>query len=108
MGKELKKEDYEWIYEYDSLTINRTKYYFRCVWSFDKKTVGDDRPSMQLVFNIFDDTAKEWINFSDFKGSYLAEKFIDYVKNTINGQRSVYWDNKVGRNFGKETTKGEN
>ena len=30
-------ENYEWIYKYDNLTINSKKYYFRCVWCFNKK-----------------------------------------------------------------------
>ncbi len=95
----MEKEDYEWIYEYDSLTINNKKYYFRCNFCFEKKCPQDNKPSMQLVFNIFNDTDKIWIDWNEFKGSYLAEKFTDYVKNTINGQRAVYWRNDKERNF---------
>ena len=91
--------DYEWVYEYDSLVINSNKYYFRCVWCFDKKCPQDNRPSMQLVFNIWNDTKKEWVDMQNFKGSYLAEKLTGYIKNTINGQRLVYWDNNIPRNF---------
>ena len=91
--------DNDWIYEYDSLTINSKKYYFRCVWCNDKKAPNDDKPSMQLVFNIFNDTDKVWLDWKEFKGSYLAEKLTDYVKNTLNGQRVVYWHNKVARKF---------
>lgn len=54
---------------------------------------------MQLVFNIFNDTDKEWIKWNDFKDSYLTEKLTDYVKNTLNGQRTAYWDNKKERKF---------
>lgn len=93
------EEDYKWIYEYDSLTINSKKYYFRCVWCFDKKCPQDNKPSMQLVFNIFNDTDKIWIDWNDFRNSYLAEKLTDYIKNTINGQRVVYWENNKKRDF---------
>lgn len=95
----MEKEDYEWIYEYDSLTINSNTYYFRCVWSFDKKASNDNKPSMQLVFNIFNDTEKKWVEWENFKGSYVAEKMTDYIRNTINGQRTAYWDNKKEREF---------
>ena len=93
------EEDYKWIYEHDSLTINSKKYYFRCVWCFHKKCPQDNKPSMQLVFNIFNDTDKIWIDWNDFRSSYLAEKLTDYIKNTINGQRLVYWENDKERDF---------
>ena len=91
--------EHEWIYEYDSLTINSKKFYFRCVWAYDTRTPQDNKPSIGLVFNIWNDTDKVWIDWKEFKGSYLAEKFIDYVKHTLNGQRLVYWDNKFERDF---------
>lgn len=91
--------EHDWIYKYDSLAINSKKYYFRCVWCFDKKAQNDNKPSMQLVFNIWNDTDKVWIDWNEFKGSYLAEKLTDYVKNTLNGQRTAYWDNKYDRDF---------
>lgn len=91
--------EHEWIYEYDSLTINGNLYYFRCVWSFDRKPANDNKPSIQLIFNIWNDTKKEWVDWNNFKGSYLAEKFNSYVKNTFNGQRACYWDNKIERKF---------
>ena len=97
----MSEKSYEWIYEYDSLTINSKKYFFRAVWSFDKKAPNDDKPAIQLVFNIFNDTDKIWLDWNEFKGSYLSEKFTDYIKNTINGQRIVYWDNKKEREFAK-------
>lgn len=54
---------------------------------------------MQLVFNIFNDTDKVWLDWDEFKGSYLAEKLTDYVKNTMNGQSRIYWENKYERDF---------
>lgn len=95
------KTEYEWIYEYDNLTINSKKYYFRCTFCFDKKAPNDNKPSMQLVFNIWNDTDKIWLDWNKFRDSYLAEKLTDYIKNTINGQRLVYWDNNIPKNFDK-------
>jgi len=54
---------------------------------------------MQLVFTIWNDTDKCIIDWDNFRGSYLAEKLTDYVKNTLNGQRRVYWDNDYNRDF---------
>ena len=89
----------EWIKEYDHLKINSKDYYFRCVWSSGKKAPNDDKPSLQLIFNIWNDTDKCWIDWNEFKGSYLAEKFCDYVRNTLNGQRTCYWDSNKPRDF---------
>lgn len=95
----MENQEHEWIYEYDSLTINNKKYFFRCVWSFNEKAQNEDKPAMKLIFNVFNDTDKEWVNWKDFKGSYLAEKLTDYVKNSLNGQRTCYWRNDLQRNF---------
>jgi len=93
----MEKHD-EWIKEYDCLTINKKKHWFKCSWAFDRKAPNDTDPSLQLVFIIYKETVG-WIEWEDFKGSYMAEKFRDYVKNTLNGQRAVYWDNKNERSF---------
>jgi len=92
-------QEHEWIYEYDSLTINSNKYFFRCYMAMDRKSPNNTNPSLQLTFKIWNDTKGLWINWNDFKGSYLAEKFIDYVKNTMNRQCKAYWDNKYHRDF---------
>ena len=68
------KNQDDWIKEFDYLVINGKKYYFRCVWSFNKKAPNEDKPAIQLVINIFDDDSQKWINWEDFKGSYLSEK----------------------------------
>ena len=93
----MKKED-EWIKECDCLTINNKKIWFRCVWSFAKKAPNENKPSMQLVFNIYKEY-EGWISWDDFKGSYIAEKLTDYVANTLNGQRTAHWDNGKKRAF---------
>ena len=90
----------DWIKECDHLKINGKDYYFRCTWSFDKKAPNNDNPSIQLIFHIWNETDKCWIDWNKFKGSYLAEKFTNYVKNTLNGQRTCYWDTSKAKDFG--------
>ena len=92
-------QEHEWIYEYDSLTINENKYFFRCYMAMERKSPNNTNPSLQLTFKIWNDTKGLWINCNDFKSSYLAEKFTDYIKNTINGQRKIYWDHKFEKDF---------
>lgn len=92
-------EECEWIKEYDHLKINGIDYYFRCSWCCGKKAPNKDNPSIQLVFTIWNDTDKCFIDWNEFRGSYLAEKLNDYVKNTINGQRRVYYSNDYERDF---------
>lgn len=92
------KESDKWILEFDCITINKKKHWFRCVWSLDRKAPNEDKPSMQLISNIYKEDYG-WINWNDFKGSYLAEKFTDYIRNTLNGQRAIYWDNKTAKDF---------
>lgn len=93
----MKKED-EWILENDCLTINGSKHWFSCMWSMSKKAPNEKRPSMQLVFNVYKEN-HGWISWDDFKGTYLAEKLTDYVKNSINGQRTPYYDHTKDRDF---------
>ena len=60
-------EECEWIKEYDHLKINGIDYYFRCSWCWDKKAPNNDNPSMQLVFTIWNDTEKCFIDWNNFK-----------------------------------------
>lgn len=92
------KEEDKWILECDSIKVNETRYWFRCVWSFAKKAPNEDKPAMTLVFNIYKE-GEGWISWDDFRGSYFAEKFTAFVKNTMNGQRAICWNNEEGRHF---------
>ena len=77
----------------DILTINNEKYHIKCVTCFQEKVpCVDDCLGLKIgisVTRISDNTILEW---KTIKGSYLAEKITDFVENTINGQRAVYWD----------------
>ena len=91
-------EDDKWITEYDSITINDKKYWFRIVGSFERKAPNDSNPSRQLVINVYKE-GEGWINWEEFKHSYFAEKLTDYIQNTLNGQRAVYWNRNEKRSF---------
>ena len=93
----MKKED-EWIKEFDYLVINDVKFWFRCTLCLDKKYPSRGDPAMAMTFKIYKE-GTGWIKWEDFKGTYFAEKLTDYIQNTINGQRAVYWTTNRGRKF---------
>lgn len=86
----MKKSD-EWIKSYDSLKIAGLMYYFRCTWCTPKKAVNSVSPAFELQLQVYKE-GEGWMVWNDFKKTYIAEKISDYVKNTINGQRTPYWE----------------
>ncbi len=99
MSEQMKmKSSDEWIKKCDHISINGKNYWFRCTWSNEKKAPNNTSPSMQLLFVIYKE-GEGWLNWDDFKGSYLAEKLTDYIKNSINGQRVIYWEANKEKNF---------
>ena len=93
----MKKYD-EWIKEYDYLNINNTKYWFKCNFALPKKMKNRTSPAMELEFQIYKD-GEGWMDWNDFKDTYIAEKMTDYIMNTINGQRAVYYDVNKNKTF---------
>lgn len=87
------------IPDHDHLDINSKRYYFKCNFSLGRKSPKSTAPSIQLELAIWDDTDKIWIDWKDFNKSYLEEKITDYVMNTLNGQRRIYWDKNEPRSF---------
>lgn len=71
------------------VTINDQVFKFRCDYSFPEKVVNEDCPGIKLSLMIFKDG--EQIKWEDFKNSYPAEKISQFIKNTINGQRTFHW-----------------
>lgn len=92
------KKEHEWIKKYDCLTINKKKYWFRADFVMGKKAPNIMFPAMILTFQLYED-GKGFLYWDDFKGTYLAEKLTVYVKNTLNGQRSFYWNNDEPQKF---------
>lgn len=77
----------------DTVTINGVSYFLRCDYARDEKVPGQ----AQLfgikvgitVIRLSDNKILEW---SEIKNTYIAEKITDYIENSINGQRSFYWN----------------
>ncbi len=85
----------DWIdQQCDSITINDDQIQFRCNYATITKSRDNDMPSIQLDLFVYSNNNQAWLHHKDFKGSYLAEKVASYIKNTVNGQRAVYWENR--------------
>jgi len=83
----------------DYVKINGTKYYYECEVAMCKANF-----KVELHINIyyFDDdgnVVKVKYERGDNK-SYTAEKIVNKIANTINGQRAVYWDSRYKKDFG--------
>ncbi len=74
------------------VTINETKYRIVAVMSTEAKYPNQtDVLGLRLglhVTRMHDNKVMDW---EEMKGSYLAEKLIDYAENSINGQQTFYW-----------------
>lgn len=77
-----------------NLTINDTKYFVRCDWSFqqNKNMQGESYFGIHLVLIVKNTKTGNYLTGKEVKGTYLAEKISDYIENAVNGQRAVYWD----------------
>ena len=75
----------------DQVTINGNKYTIRCSFAIEEKVKGREFPGIKIELIIKDENEMK-LTWKDFKNTYLAEKICDYIRNTINGQRSFYWD----------------
>ena len=73
----------------ETVTINDQKFQFRCDYSFPEKVKNEDCAGIKLGLMIFKDG--EQVKWSDFKNTYPAEKIAQFIKNTINGQKTFYW-----------------
>ena len=75
----------------EKVTINGKKVQFQCKYAYAEKMINVDDPALKLSFRIWIEGVE--IKWKDFKGTYLAEKISNYIKNTINGQKTFYWKN---------------
>lgn len=96
-------ENNKWVNEQcDCLVINDTNYFIRCNYAFEAKVPNSDYAGIHLEILVLKQVSEDEavvLEWKDFKGSYASEKIRDYIKNTINGQRAIYWDNAKERNF---------
>lgn len=85
--------DLEYIKEnWDKVDVNNKTYYFHCEYSIPKKVPNETKPGLLLELNVFNLTDNVFLSINDFK-SHSGKKICEYIKNTINGQRSICWDN---------------
>lgn len=76
----------------DTVKINEIEYRFRCVFATSSKYPNSSKPAIHCELEIQRKIDNNWelLQWNDFKNSYLSEKISDYIKNTINGQRTFY------------------
>lgn len=83
---------------YDYISVNKKRYYFKAEYVIQRKAINYDGFGLELAIKVYtkEDGFRKW---QDFKGTYVAEKICDYIENTINGQRAIYWNNNVEPRF---------
>lgn len=90
-----------------NITINGTKYFVRCNAHpncRNQKIGVETYFGIHLSFDVKNLKTGEWLKGTDLKGTYEAEKIMDYVVNSINGQRSCYWNYEKPNENGKVVT----
>lgn len=102
MGKDCAMNIIELEKQGRIVTINGTKYYLRVdLCMREKVEKNQDYLGVKLgitVIKLNDDYSIQpdgIMNWQQLKGSYVGEKIKDFIKNTINGQASFYWDWKI-------------
>ena len=74
------------------VTINNKKYYCVCNWTEAEKIKNDEIAfGVKISIMVKDISLGRWLYWKEIKDTYLAEKLLDFIKNTINGQRSFYY-----------------
>ena len=77
-----------------NIIINDTKYFIvaECVYEKNMNVSRENYFGLHIGFMVKNVNTGKWLTGSELKHTYLAEKIYDYVQNTINGQRRIYWD----------------
>ena len=76
----------------EKVKINNIKFEFRCNSCYEEKAKNQDCPALKIELMILKNGKQ--LTWEEFKGSYSAEKISNFIKNTINGQRTFYWKYK--------------
>ena len=72
------------------LCINNKKYLVRVDYARVQSTTYDEASNkVEMFINVYDENNKR-IRLD--KDSYVAEKIGDFIKNSVNGQDTCYWD----------------
>jgi len=82
----------EWKDSMEILTINNIDYDIRVDYAYPEKVATMDYYlGLKIAVKVMRVSDKRVFTWKEIKGTYIAEKISDYVKNTINGQRTFYW-----------------
>ena len=82
------------------ITVNKKTYFVVCDFASIFNTKDDHHSNnIKLCISVFSDGKLIKVD----KNSYLAEKLCDLIKNSINGQDTIYWNpDGKNRHFDKE------
>jgi len=75
------------------IKINGVEYKIRVGYSFEEKVSRrNEFLGIKLGITVLDVKQNKVLMWEEIKKTYLSEKICDYVQNTINGQKTFYWD----------------
>ena len=78
------------------VTINDVKYFFRCEQVIASQFFNSDVYGIKLEVKVFeldkDENIVNELTHKRIKGTYIAQKIEQFIRNTINGQATFYWD----------------
>lgn len=77
-----------------NITVNNNLYYVKCDGGFERNMneYNGNYFGLNLRFVVKNVATGEYLQGHQIKNTYLAEKIQDYVINSINGQRRIYFD----------------
>lgn len=77
------------------VTINDVKYSIYARYALPEKAINtEDALGIKVQIVVEEVDTGKVLKWKEMKGTYLSEKISDYVENTINGQRTFYWQSK--------------
>lgn len=77
------------------VTINDVEYSIYARYSYPEKAIKtEDVLGIKVQIVVEEVKTGRTLKWEEMKNTYLAEKISDYVENTINGQRTFYWQSK--------------
>jgi hypothetical protein len=75
------------------VTISKVKYKIYCDLAYQQKVVNDDEGlGIKLKINVVRLKDGKTLKWEELKNTYIGEKITDFVKNSVNGQATFYWD----------------
>jgi hypothetical protein len=86
--------------QYDSVTINSNKFWFKCEYTSSQKARLRYRPSFLMTLIVFSEKHDKFLTHKEMvEEGYAYEKIQEYIKNTVNGQRTLSFNPSNPRKF---------